>query len=102
MCGPHLAQRKSQHEQSGAPEDQYHVVQGAAGQQTSRFMSAQVDLTPAGNASLARFGLCPLVALWKNKACEGLARFHVPGEAARWPLCILTLHCNRLAGNVVT
>lgn len=31
-------------------------------QQTSRFTSAQVDLTPAGNTSLARFGIYPSVA----------------------------------------
>lgn len=82
VCSPHLAQWKSQHEKSGAPEDQYHAVQGAAGQQAYRFTSAQVDFTPAGSTSLAGFGLCPSVALWKKYASEGLAAFHIPREAA--------------------
>lgn len=101
VCSPHLAQWESQHEKSGSPEDQYPVVQGTAGQQASRFTSAQVDCNPAGNTSLAGFGLCPSVALWKNYASEGLATFHIPREAAHWPLGILTLHSISLAGNTV-
>lgn len=100
VCIPHLAHWKSQHEKSGAPEDQYHVVQGTAWQQTSRFTSAQVDLSPSGNTGLAGFGLCPSVVLWKNKATEGLTTFRIPREAVHWPLGILTLYCINLAGNM--
>lgn len=75
-------------------------ISSTAWQQTSRFTSAQVDLSPSGNTGLAGFGLCPSVVLWKNKATEGLTTFRIPREAVHWPLGILTLYCINLAGNM--
>lgn len=43
-------------------------------------------------------GSVPQLAQWGNKASEGLARFHVPREAAHWPNGILTRHCISLGG----
>ena len=54
-----------------------------------------------GRQALLGLDSIPQLAQWGNKASEGLARFRVPREAARWPEDILTPHCIILGGHVV-
>lgn len=49
-----------------------------------------------GRQALLGLGSVPQLALWRNKASEGLARFHVPRECC--PDGILTLHCVSFGG----